>query len=419
MTFPEPNVINVIVARVFRIDDVTLGDPQRGFLFRYRGHLLLEDSANAYDSLSKALEHYNIVPLFREEGDQQIIILIPAAAKPKPPKISVNIVLFILTVFSVLFAGVMYSYQGPFPEDPLEQILTLIRNIWQGWPFAVSLLSILLAHEFGHYFMGRRHHTNVSLPYFIPFPASFLGTMGAFINMKERPRNKRILMDIGIAGPLAGLIVAIPILILGISLSKTNTLSDTRYPYQEDQAYICQSPTLIGDMYTCPDDNLLEGNSLLYMGLKALGKGQILPSPTSIDGSPVIYWVRFFFTGNPLPIGGTDLLLHPVAMAGWAGILVTFLNLIPAGQLDGGHVIYAIFGRNARKYLWIVLIPMILLGTIWSGWWLWAALIFFLGRAQAEPLDQITTLDPGRKKLAVFMLFIFILVFTPVPFIVF
>ena len=172
-------------------------------------------------------------------------------------------------------------------------------------------------------------------------------------------------------------------------------------------------------MYTCPDDNLLEGNSLLYMGLKALGKGQILPSPTSIDGSPVIYWVRFFFTGNPLPIGGTDLLLHPVAMAGWAGILVTFLNLIPAGQLDGGHVIYAIFGRNARKYLWIVLIPMILLGTIWSGWWLWAALIFFLGRAQAEPLDQITTLDPGRKKLAVFMLFVFILVFTPIPFIVF
>ncbi len=92
MTFPETAVVNAIVARVFRINDVTLGDPQRGFLFRYRGHLLSEDSANAYDSLSKALEKFNILPLFREEDDQQIIILIPAAVKPKPPRISVNIV---------------------------------------------------------------------------------------------------------------------------------------------------------------------------------------------------------------------------------------------------------------------------------------------------------------------------------------
>ncbi|MFC2064435.1 site-2 protease family protein [Chloroflexota bacterium] len=419
MTFPETDVLNAIVARVFRIDDVTHGDPQSGFLFRYRGHLLTEDSAAAYDSLSKALEHYKLVPLFREEDGQQIIVLVPAAAKPKPSRISVNIVLFILTLLSVLFAGVMYSYQGPLPEDPLEQILTLISNIWQGWPFAVSLLSILLAHEFGHYFMGRRHHTNVSLPYFIPFPTSFLGTMGAFINMKERPRNKRILMDIGIAGPLAGLIIAIPVLMLGIYLSDTSTLSNTIYPYRENQALACQAPTIIGDTYTCPNDNLLEGNSLLYLGLKALGKGQLLPSPPSMEGSPVVYWLRFFFTGSPLPFGGKDISLHPVAMAGWAGILVTFLNLIPAGQLDGGHVMYAIFGRKARKYLWIVLIPMILLGAIWSGWWLWAGLIYFLGRTQAEPLDQITELDPRRKKLAVLMLFIFILVFTPVPFVVF
>ena len=284
MTFPETDVLNAIVSRVFRIDDVTHGDPQSGFLFRYRGHLLTEDSAAAYDSLSKALEHYKLVPLFREEDGQQIIVLVPAAAKPKPSRISVNIVLFILTLLSVLFAGVMYSYQGPLPEDPLEQILTLISNIWQGWPFAVSLLSILLAHEFGHYFMGRHHHTNVSLPYFIPFPASFLGTMGAFINMKERPRNKRILMDIGIAGPLAGLIVAIPVLILGIYLSDTSTLSNTLYPYRENQALACQTPTIIGDMYTCPDDNLLEGNSLLYLGLKALGKGQMLPSPPKYGG---------------------------------------------------------------------------------------------------------------------------------------
>lgn len=112
-------------------------------------------------------------------------------------------------------------------------------------------------------------------------------------------------------------------------------------------------------------------------------------------------------------------MLDPVAMAGWAGILVTFLNLVPAGQLDGGHVLYALFGRKARKLLFFILIPMLTLGFIWSGWWLWAGLIFFLGRSQAEPLDQITQLDPGRKVLAGFMLFIFLLVLTPVPFVVF
>jgi len=419
MTFPASETLNSIVARVFRIEDVTLGDPQRDFIVRYRGHLLLEDSAAAYEQINQSLKPLNVTPLFRLENERQVVILVSSAVKPKQSRVSVNIALFILTLMSVMFAGVMYSYRGPLPEDPLRQIWTLILNLWQGWPFAVSLLSILLAHEFGHYFAGRYHKTDVSLPYFIPFPASLLGTMGAFINMKERPRNKRILLDIGVAGPLAGLIIAIPVLIIGLNLSKPDTLLNTRYTVHSGQAAICPDPVIVGDSYTCPSDNLLEGNSVLYLGLKYIIKGELLPAPAEMNGSTVLYWLRFFFTGHPLPIGGRDIMLDPVAMAGWAGILVTFLNLIPAGQLDGGHVLYALFGRKARKLLLFILIPMLALGFIWSGWWLWAGLIFFLGRAQAEPLDQITQLDTGRKILAGFMLFIFLLVLTPVPFIVF
>jgi membrane-associated protease RseP (regulator of RpoE activity) len=419
MTLPASDILNSIVTRVFRIEDVTWGDPQRDFIVRYRGRLLSEDSAQAYEQLNKALQPLSITPLFRMENDRQVVILMAGVNKARPARVSMNIALFIMTLMSVMFAGAMYSYHGPLPGDPAGQIWTLVRNIWQGWPFAVSLLSILLAHEFGHYFAGRFHKTDVSLPYFIPFPFSFLGTMGAFINMKERPRNKRILLDIGIAGPLAGLVVAIPVLIIGLNLSRTDLLLNTRYIHQPGQAYPCQNPTIVGDSYTCPDDNLLEGNSVLYLGIKYLTRGELLPAPVDYTGSPWLYWGRFFFTGSPLPIGARDVMLDPVAMAGWAGILVTFLNLIPVGQLDGGHVLYALFGNKARKLLFFVLIPMLALGFIWNGWWLWAALIFFLGRSQAEPLDQISQLDSARKVLAGLVLVIFLLVFTPVPFIVY
>jgi len=419
MPFPSSEVLNSIISRFFRIEDVTWGDPQRDFIARYRGSLINEDSASIYDQLDLVLQPLEITPLFRMENGKQLIFLVAGAVKPKPSKVSINIALFLLTLLSVMFAGVMYSYRGPLPTEPLAQTWTLILNLWQGWPFAVSLLSILLAHEFGHFFVGRFHKTDVSLPYFIPFPFSFLGTMGAFINMKSRPRNKRVLLDIGIAGPMAGLVVAIPVLIIGLHLSRSDTLLNTRYTHTAGQAFLCPSPTVVGDSYTCPDDNLLEGNSVLYLGLKYILRGELLPAPVSYTGSPFLYWLRFFFTGSPLPIGGKDIMLNPIAMAGWAGILVTFLNLIPAGQLDGGHVLYALFDRKARRFLPFVLIPMLAIGFIWSGWWLWAGLIFFLGRTQAEPLDQITQLDPARKVLAGLTLLIFLLVLTPVPFIVY
>ncbi len=132
----------------------------------------------------------------------------------------------------------------------------------------------------------------------------------------------------------------------------------------------------------------------------------------------IFHWISFFFIGRPLPIGGVDVYINQVAWAGWAGLLVTFLNLIPAGQFDGGHVIYSVFGRRVNIILPFILIITILLGFLWSGWWLWAFLIFLLGRSHAEPLDQITRLDAPRKALAVLLLLVFLAVLTPVPFIV-
>ncbi|MCK6582347.1 MAG: site-2 protease family protein, partial [Anaerolineales bacterium] len=264
-----------------------------------------------------------------------------------------------------------------------------VKNIFTGWPFALSLLGILLAHELGHYFMSRYHKTPATLPYFIPLPFSPLGTMGAAILMRGIPKNKRILFDIGVAGPIAGLVIAIPVLLYGLSLSSLGPIE--------------------------PNPNgFLEGNSILYFLAKFIVFGQLLPAPAAPQG--LIYWLQYFFTGRPVPFGGLDVFIHPVAFAGWAGILVTALNLIPAGTLDGGHIIYSLFGEKAKKAFPFIVGLLIVLGVFWSGWWLWAALLFWLGRVNAQPMDQITELDPKRKAVAYAMIAVFILVFTPVPF---
>lgn len=387
MSFPETEVLTNLVSRVFRIDDVTSEDPRKGFFMRYRGELLSEDTAEAYDQLAEFLSSHNTTPLFRIEEGRQVIYLAPKQPEPKKDKISTNIILFVLTVFSVMLAGA--QPEGPMPNDAIGQILMLAKSIFTGWPFALSLLGILVAHEFGHYFMSRYHKTLATLPYFIPLPISPLGTMGAAIIMRGIPKNKRVLFDIGVAGPIAGLIVAIPVLFYGLSLSTLGTID--------------------------PNPNgFIEGNSLLYLFAKFVTFGRLLPSPIEPQG--ILYWLRYFFTGGPVPFGGTDVFIHPVAFAGWAGILVTALNLIPAGTLDGGHVIYALFGDKARKAFPFIVGILIVLGFFWSGWWLWAALLFWLGRVHAQPLDQITTLDLNRRLVAVAMIIIFILVFMPVPF---
>jgi membrane-associated protease RseP (regulator of RpoE activity) len=377
-----------IIARYLRIDDITWGEEKKGYLVRYRGQLYNQDSAQAYDQLAQALRPINITPLFRLEEDRHVILLLNGIIQPKPSKIWGNILFFVLTVLSVMFVGAENTTSG-LPAT----FNSWVKFMLGGLPFAIALLAILACHEFGHYLAGRYHKTAVTLPFFIPFPLSYFGTMGAFIQLKEPPKNRRILLDIGIAGPLAGLIVAIPVLLYGLYLSPVDRLPS-------------QLPVL----------QIFEGNSILYLLLKFIVKGQLLPQPSTYAGlSPIIYWVRYFFTGSPLPAGGLDVSLNPIAWAGWIGLLVTSLNLIPAGQLDGGHIMYVLLGKRASRLLPFILIALVALGLVWSGWWLWAALIFFLGRYHAEPLDQITPLDSKRRVLAVLGVIVFILVFMPVP----
>jgi membrane-associated protease RseP (regulator of RpoE activity) len=389
---PDPYLQQV--KRVFKIEEITWGNEKQNFLVRYRGELLFE-SQEAYQQLSKSLQKLDVTPLFRIEDGGEIIVLLKGIVTPKPSNPWINLILFILTGISVVFAGTLFEYRGPLTND-LDQLLPhLLPTLYRGMAFAATLLAILLAHEFGHYLAARYHRSAVTLPYFIPFPLSPFGTMGAFIQLKEPPKNKRILLDIGIAGPLAGLVIAVPLLFLGLYLSQIDKLP----------LFLAQGQAIS-----------LEGNSLLYMIMKFIVFGEWLPAPANLGGiNPLIYWLRYFFTGQPIPFGAVDVLLHPVAWAGWAGLLVTALNLIPAGQLDGGHILYALFGKRSRIVLPFILVALIILGTVWSGWWLWAFIIFLLGRSHAEPLDQITPLDPRRKALAVFGLVVFVLVFTPIP----
>ncbi|MEM5774462.1 MAG: site-2 protease family protein [Anaerolineaceae bacterium] len=380
------------VGRVLKIASVTWGGQRQPYLARFCGRLYSDDSESAYDQLAAELKPLEITPLFRWEGQDHAVVLMPGVEKARTSRVSVNVILFIVTLLSVLLTGGLYG-----TEELPDGFWALVRSILvNGWPFAVSLLAILGTHEFGHYLVGRKHGLNVSLPYFIPLPLSPFGTMGAFINMRSIPRNRRVLLDVGIAGPLAGFLVAIPVLLLGLSLSQINVLP------------------------AAPQDQIslqMEGNSIVYLLAKWVTFGKLLPQPVDTNGMPaLLYWIQYIFTGRPFPYGGLDVMLHPVAWAGWAGLLVTGLNLLPAGQLDGGHVTFVLFGSKwARRIFPFIILALIGLGFFWNGWWLWAGLLFLLGRVYAEPLDMITPLDPKRKALAVLALIIFVITITPVP----
>ena len=390
----ERDPITPLVTSYFEIEHIVPGGGRYPFVIRYSGRLIV-DSETAHAGLSRDLKPHRLTPIFLEDDQQQVIQVVKSPRKPRPASPWINLLFFLLTLVSMLMAGAIYGYEGPQPEGLNELLGLLLGNLGAGIPFAASLLAILLAHEFGHYLAARYHKTAVTLPYFLPFPLSPFGTLGAFIQLKEPPRNKRVLFDIGIAGPLAGLVVAIPVLLIGLSLSEVNQL-----------------PVFLraGEAYS------LEGNSILYLVAKYLVHGLWLPDPVTFSGlSPFAYWLSFFFTGQPFPLGATDVLLHPIAWAGWAGLLVTALNLIPAGQLDGGHILYSLLGKYARFVLPLVLAGLAVLGFFWSGWWLWVFLILLMGGTHAQPLDQITRLDRRRMALAIFGLILFILVFTPIP----
>lgn len=344
------------LADFFETHEVLVG---RAGQVRLRGRLL-EPADVAYAKAARRLEPFGYTPIFRRAGADAIILALPQTRRAAPSRNWAGFLLLGLTVLSMLFVGAQIEGWDPrrcLPASPFV-----------GVPFAATLLAILGAHELGHYIVGRSYGVPVSMPYFIPMPLSIFGTLGAVIRLKAPPTNRRVLLSVAAAGPLAGLTVAIPLLILGLKLST------------------------VGPLPPPGTGVLLEGNSILYALVKRLMFGRFLPG------------------------GGLDVNLHPVAFAAWAGLFVTGLNLIPAGQLDGGHVAYVLLGERAR-YLSLAL-AMALLGLgifVWPGWYLWAALIFAFGQSFAAPLDEITRLDAKRVALALAMLVIFVLVFTPIP----
>ena len=346
------------IGDVFAVDDVTSDFPEEGAV-RFRGRLLVS-RREAYAKLRDRFAPHKLMPVIRRIDDQEVLLALPEVRAVRTGRPWVNAVLFVATVISVMMTGATQSTGN------------LLLDILSGWPLALGLMGILLAHEFGHYFAARYHGVPASLPYFMPMPfISPLGTFGAVIVNKGPMRDRRTLLDIGAAGPLAGLIVAIPVLLIGLSLSPV-------------------------DSQVCPPDQICftEGNSLLYAAAK---------------------YVVF---GRMLPAGGDDVWLHPLAFAGWAGILVTALNLLPVGTLDGGHVAHALLGRQAGRLYLPVLLGLVGLGFLWQGWWLWAGLTFIFGRMGAQPLDDVTPLDGRRKAIAVLALVVFVLTFTPMPIVI-
>lgn len=287
-------------------------------------------------------------------------------------RVWLNVLLFVVTAASTFFVGFSWSlgymYAEVFSQNPdfvpdpamvLNPGVVVLSLI-----YAVVLLSILLGHELGHFLACRYYNVDATLPYFIPAP-TLIGTMGAFIRIRSPITKKQQLFDIGIAGPLVSFILSLPAVVFGLSLSKAVP-------------------------------SLPEGECLMF-------------------GDPLL----LKFVGNILFRGipeGYDIVPHPIAFAGWVGILVTALNLFPVGQLDGGHVIYAIFGKKSLKLSPYFLGIFILMGIFfWIGWFVWALLIYLLGLRHPHIYDEENQLSPSRRLLGVLALIIFILSFTPEP----
>ncbi|MCA9971937.1 MAG: site-2 protease family protein [Anaerolineales bacterium] len=350
--------LRLSVSHLFTTFDTALDQPHPGYV-RFRGHFL-QDPAHCFDELRSQFERHGFTPMIRREKERTLLIALPVVFRDQPSNPWVNLLLLIATIFSTLLIGA--TYDAPLGEG--------LQNLWRGWPFSLSIMLILGAHELGHYFAARYHKVPVTLPYFIPLPfpqVSLFGTLGAFIRLKAPVKNRRALFDVGAAGPLAGLVFAVPILLYGLFTSELGQIG--------------------------PGPVLLEGNSLLYALAKLAIFGQLLPN------------------------GTTDVFLNQVAWAGWVGLLVTGLNLLPVGQLDGGHVAYVLFGKRARQLFWPILLALgalvIFTGTL--TWAIWIVLLFFVGRYHAEPLDDVTPLDRPRKIVAVATLILFFFVFVPIP----
>ncbi len=274
------------------------------------------------------------------------------------------LLLFGITIFTTLWAG---AYQvNTKPATGAWDFLTKYPgSLLNGWPFAATLLGILVTHELGHYVLSRVHRVPASFPLFIPGPPQFIGTFGAVIRMRSPIMQRRALFDIGVAGPIAGFIAAVIASIIGLSFS---------YVIPKEHAF-----------------GLQLGEPLLLQGFA---------------------WLMF----GPIPTTH-DLVLHPIAFAAWFGFFVTAINLLPLGQLDGGHVAFAVLGRQQQRLAYATVPILLYLGfTGWPGWILWVGMSAMVGLAHPPVVNPYQGLGKTRQLVAWGALCIFIVTFAPVPF---
>ena len=320
---------------------------------------LLRDAESTFVILEQRFKKLGYLPILRKIKGQDTILVTPAPAEKGGSRLIINLLLFLATVCTVVLGGALQEGYNPLEDSPIV-LLT-------GIPFAFALLSILGTHELAHFLVARARGMKATLPYFIPIPFSPLGTFGAVIKMESPIKDRKMLFDVGISGPLAGLVVSIIALVVGLRLSEVTV-----------------SPP---------------------------GDASVMPLGTGI----LVDWITNLVLG-PLP-DHLMVILHPIAFAGWFGIFVTAMNLIPISQLDGGHVGYAFFGEAHRWVAALIFIGLLLMSVVWTGWLFWGFFIFvFGGLRHPPPLNDITPLDTKRKLLAVFAFALLFLLGTPRPF---
>jgi len=299
-----------------------------------------------------------------------------------------HLVLFGVTLFSTVVAGSLLAGNPPIYFSPLP----LFGGWWlpvpvaidgaallTGWPFGVALVGILAVHEGGHYFAARHHRISVTPPYFIPFPpyVSIIGTLGAFIRLRSPVTSRRALLDVGVAGPLMSFIASLPLFWWGLVESHLVAARDGR-----SSMFLIH---FLGEAFWIGDS--IAATLLAHLALD--------------------------------PGSGQAIVLHPVAFAGWLGLFVTALNLLPISQLDGGHILFAMLGRYHRPFALVFFLALLPLGFLWAGWWVWAVLVYAVGKGRVShpPLfEGLAGLDRRRLALGGVAAAIFALCFVPIPF---
>jgi len=302
-----------------------------------------------------------------QNGEHVVLITRRPPARYRTPKL--NLVFLILTLVSTGFTGLLYwaSYTDP-GQTSIMDALTLENAAYGMLFFSIPLMAILGVHELGHYYMARRHGVAASLPFFIPVPPPFLiGTLGAFISLREPIPDRKALIDIGAAGPLAGFAVAVPIAFIGLFLTGATPQA---------------AP----------------------------------PNPGDSLGSIIVNFPLMFIWLQPFIALPENVLLHPLAFAGWAGFFVTALNLIPAGQLDGGHIARALLGDKSKYASYGATISLLILGVFYfSGWIMLGFLVLILGVRHPPPLNDLVRLGKKRLMVGLSVVLVFALCFWPVP----